>query len=128
MVAIIDWPRQAREALVIPANSSDRRKTIRRKVFLGGQILTGVTQPVPFVIADCLIKDISKDGARLTLRSDAPVPESMSLDIAAKHCILKAHLIWRSGDMAGVCFDGFDSGSKQSIPFEAMAASEQWHN
>ncbi len=113
---------------MVPANNKERRKSVRRKVFLGGKISTGVENPVPCVNSPCIIKDMTKDGARILLRSDSILPERLTVEIPAKECTLKARLMWRSGDMAGICFDGFDSGSKQSIPFEPVATDTGWRN
>ena len=111
---------------MIPANNNDRRVSVRRKVFLGGQVIIGADNPRPFDISPCIIKDLTKDGARIQVPSGANLPETISLEIPMKHCKFKARLVWRSGDFAGICFDGFDQGTAQTIPYEPMMINDKW--
>jgi hypothetical protein len=111
---------------VQPVDHNERRKTVRRKVFLGGKVVIGSSNPNPFSITPCLVKNITKDGARIQFPAGSNIPEKFSSEIPVKQCTMKARLIWLVGDYAGIRFDGFDQGTMESIPVEPKLINGQW--
>jgi hypothetical protein len=65
---------------------SERRSSARQKSFLKGQIIFNNRRSV----VECLIRDISADGARLILSQTGIVPDVIELYIPQKEETLRA--------------------------------------
>jgi hypothetical protein len=78
----------------------ERRKSSRTKSFLQGRIFYNRRRSS----VDCLVRDYSTIGARLTLSETVAVPELMELYIPNREEIRRARVEWRSGDEMGVSF------------------------
>ena len=78
----------------------DRRNGQRRRTFLGGKI----TFNASYCVIDCLIRDMSRNGARLAFSSTAIVPSHFDLLVPKHGLKLRAELIWRHADQVGVAF------------------------
>lgn len=85
---------------------AERRKSLRQRVFLGGKITTDLH----FEPFECVIRDLTIDGARLVMPANEKLPERFRLAIPAKECMMRVRSIWRSGKTIGVYFDGFEYG------------------
>jgi hypothetical protein len=59
-------------------------------------------------VVDCMIVDVSKEGARIASVSGASLPGSFTLADDAKSEIGVATVVWRTGNEVGVKFDGRD--------------------
>jgi len=68
------------------------------KSFLKGRINNGLTD------VDCLIRDISADGATLSFSEAITMPHVFELHIPLKKQVMRAQLDWRNGDEMGVSF------------------------
>jgi hypothetical protein len=79
---------------------SERRTSPRRKSFLRGCIYFNRNRSA----ADCLIRDISEQGARLIFSSTVAIPDIVDLYVPQKEQTLRAHVQWRHGDELGVAF------------------------
>lgn len=53
---------------------------------------------------DCLVRNISPDGAKLTFTNAAAVPDEFDLTLSEKHRCYHVRAIWRSPDTVGVEF------------------------
>lgn len=53
-------------------------------------------------IVECRIRDRSRDGARLQLDKDRPLPKSFVLTDGAARSLFRADLVWQVGRDAGV--------------------------
>ncbi|MCF1503391.1 MULTISPECIES: PilZ domain-containing protein [Afifella] len=53
---------------------------------------------------DCVVRDLSKGGAKLKVTNPVAVPESFELLLESDNVMLKAEVIWRKGDQVGVQF------------------------
>jgi hypothetical protein len=62
---------------------------------------------------DCVIRNISEDGAKLQLSGGAAIPIEFSLLIIKKEVTRQARITWRSGEEIGVEF--LRPGSSQRI-------------
>lgn len=78
----------------------ERRKLPRQKSFLRGCIYFNNRRTA----VDCLIRDITTDGARLVFSAAVSVPDVIELHIPQKEQTLRAHVEWRIGQEVGVAF------------------------
>lgn len=68
------------------------------KSFLKGRINNGLTD------VDCLIRDISANGATLNFSRTITMPAMVDLHIPLKKQTMRAQVDWRNGDEMGVSF------------------------
>jgi len=78
----------------------ERRRTPRQKSFLRGMIYFNNRRNA----VDCLIRDISPNGARLIFSDAVTTPDVLDLYIPQKEQTLRVHVVWRHGQEAGVAF------------------------
>jgi hypothetical protein len=78
----------------------ERRTSTRHKSFLQGRIYFNNRRSA----IDCLIRDISTGGAKLIFSQTASIPDVVELYIPQKDQTLRTHVVWRSGEEAGVAF------------------------
>jgi len=79
---------------------AERRHSTRQKSFLRGCVYFNKRRGV----VDCLVRDISDDGARLIFSAAVNVPDIVELYIPQKEQTLRARVQWRHGDELGVAF------------------------
>lgn len=79
---------------------TERRRVARQKSFLRGciQFNNGRNS------ADCLIRDISNYGARLTFSDSITTPDVVDVYIPQKEQTFRSNIIWRHGQEVGVAF------------------------
>lgn len=95
---------------------SERRKISRRKSFLRGRIYFNKHRNS----VDCLIRDISGEGARLIFSDAVSVPDIIDLYIPQKEQTLRAHVHWRFGEELGVTF----APTAEVVPEQLPAAED----
>jgi hypothetical protein len=78
----------------------ERRRAVRQKSFLRGCIQFNSGRNT----ADCLIRDISLYGARLTFSDSITTPDVIDVYIPQKEQTYRCHVIWRHGTELGVEF------------------------
>ena len=79
---------------------AERRGTPRQKSFLRGCIYFNNRRSV----FDCLIRDLTEDGARIIFSHTVNVPDVVELYIPQREQTLRAHVKWRRGDDVGLDF------------------------
>jgi hypothetical protein len=77
----------------------ERRKVIRRRVLKAGTVAFG-----QFGGIDCVVKNISPEGALLSVENSIGIPDSIILDIAADKFRRSATIVWRRQKSIGVRF------------------------
>ncbi len=77
----------------------DRRREQRWPAYLGGTI----TYSKRVAVLDCLVRNISPSGARLTIASGV-VPDAFDLHIPQQQVEYRVRMRWRSADAIGVEF------------------------
>ena len=78
----------------------DRRKDTRDKVLFGGVASHEVTPA-----KECVVRDLSENGARLEFKSGARLPkDQIQLAIARKGKSFLAKIIWWRDNIVGVAF------------------------
>jgi hypothetical protein len=75
----------------------DKRRAPRYPTFLAGQIQVGEGHPTP-----CVIRDLSRSGARLELHPEAAIPATFELRIMSREAAYTGKLVWRDQERAGV--------------------------
>lgn len=79
---------------------AERRGLPRQKSFLRGCIYFNNRRSV----LDCLVRDLSDDGARIIFSHTVNVPDVVELYIPQREQTLRAHVKWRRGDDVGLDF------------------------
>jgi hypothetical protein len=85
----------------------ERRAVARARTYLGGQVAFNVR----FSTMDCLVRNLSAAGAKLDFNGAAIIPDEVDLTIAKRDETLRARIVWRRGDEAGVVFRQLQPGS-----------------
>ncbi len=76
----------------------EHRKSERQKTYKGGSIYAGVA------VFDCIVRNLSPDGACLQIESDAGVPDNFTLIIKPEHLRRSCKVAWRASRKIGVRF------------------------
>src|SRR6185295_18868105 len=92
----------------------DRRISTRQKSFLQGRIYFNNRRSS----VDCLVRDVSEQGAKLVFSDAVSVPDVVELYLSNKEEVRRAKVQWRRGHEMGVGF-GFDDPADA----DAIAAS-----
>lgn len=92
----VEAPPGAAEAL----RSVDRRREPRLRVYRRGQIV------IPHLNAtiDCIVRDMSKSGARLRVDTPFVIPQEFELAIIGEHSRRSVELRWQKGNDFGVVY------------------------
>ena len=95
---------------------NERRINARQRSFLQGRIYFNQRRSS----LDCLIRDLSDDGAKLMASNSVALPEFVELHIPNKNVTYPAKVQWRTGDDIGVAFN-LENESPSVVP-DAPAA------
>jgi hypothetical protein len=79
---------------------AERRHSARQKSFLRGCVYFNKRRNA----IDCLIRDISSEGARIIFSDTVSVPDMVDLYIPQKEQTVRARVQWRHGDEIGLAF------------------------
>lgn len=96
---------------------SEHRREIRQRTFLKGRIVfnKGASS------MDCLVRDMSASGARLSLSETTTLPDAFELYIPQKEKTYRSSLAWRRADSVGITF--LDEAPPAPAPAAADEAS-----
>ncbi len=94
---------------------AERRRSPRQRSFLRGCIYFNQRRGA----VDCLIRDVSSDGARVIFSDAVSVPDIVELHIPQKERTLRARVQWRHGDEVGLAFTDAPAMSSAPAPAEA---------
>ena len=98
---------------------AERRLAKRQKSFLRGCLYFNKRRGA----VDCLIRDISGQGARVIFSDTVNVPDVVELYIPQKEQTVRAHVEWRHGDEIGLSFP--DAAGEPSAPPAAGDLAER---
>ncbi len=91
----------------------ERRKSIRKRTILGGVIAFNRRCSS----MNCVLRNLSPEGAKVVFDNTATVPDEFDLSINQQKRSLRARVIWRRVDQAGLMFlDASDADAP--IPLE----------
>ena len=83
------------------ATSDERRTLLRKRSFLQGRLYFNNRRSS----LDCLVRDISNQGAKLKVSDSVAIPEIVELHIPNKDETYRAKVQWRTGFEIGVTFE-----------------------
>ena len=89
---------------------AERRRSVRKKSFLRGCVYFNKRRGA----IDCLIRDISDQGARIIFSEAVNFPDVVDLYIPQKEQTVRAHVQWRRGDEVGLAFPDANSARATS--------------
>ena len=98
------------------ATSDERRTLLRKRSFLQGRLYFNNRRSS----LDCLVRDISDQGAKLKVSDSIAIPEFVELHIPNKDETYRAKVQWRTGFEIGVTFES-DQESPSIVPSAAPA-------
>lgn len=78
----------------------ERRNAPRLRTYLGAKISFDAN----YCVVDCLVRDLSRNGAKLVLSGTVILPAYFDLIVPKKGWKLRAELVWRDTDRVGVSF------------------------
>jgi hypothetical protein len=81
-------------------NGGDRRDKVRRRVYLGADIIIDSGLPS----ADCVVKNLSQAGANIFVGQQKMIPPCFALQVHKTGARHSATIVWRRGQEIGVCF------------------------
>jgi hypothetical protein len=87
-------------------DNGQRRRVARQKSFLRGCIYFNSRR----ASVDCLIRDISPQGARILISTSVNIPDTVELYIPQKAQTLRARVGWRHNEDIGLVFTEADLG------------------
>jgi len=93
------------------ATSDERRTLLRKRSFLQGRLYFNNRRSS----LDCLVRDISNQGAKLKVSDSVAIPEIVELHIPNKDETYRAKVQWRTGLELGVTFDS-DEEAPSIVP------------
>ncbi len=95
----------------------EQRRSTRKRTFLKGKILFNAGASS----MDCLVRDLSSEGARIELSETSTLPEVFDLHIQQKDATYRSTLRWRHEGLVGVTFGDHVVAP---VPPPAAAASD----
>ena len=95
----------------------ERRRSARTRSLLQGRVYYNHRR----ASVDCLVRDISEQGAKLKFSEAVAVPEVVELYIPNKNETHRARIQWRWGEEVGVAFGPDEMASPSLVP-DAPAA------
>lgn len=90
----------------------ERRSSARQKSFLQGRIYFNMRRSS----IDCLVRDISEEGAKLIFSDTVVIPDLVELYIPNKDEFHRARVHWRVGGEIGVQFEPETVSSPSLVP------------
>jgi hypothetical protein len=94
---------------------SERRAAARQKSFLKGCIYFNNRRSA----FDCLVRDISAQGAKLVFSDALSTPDTFDLYIPQKEQTLAARVTWRHGGEIGIVFPNAAQADDPAHPADA---------
>jgi hypothetical protein len=84
----------------VQQKSADQRRAPRLRALMGAKILFNQGNSS----LDCLIRDISEGGARLSASQAVTLPDEFELFIPQKNATFRVRMVWRRSEGVGVSF------------------------
>src|SRR5262245_30791039 len=110
------WGSTRNPGAPMSTTSDERRTRARQRSFLQGRLYFNNRRSS----LDCLVRDISSQGAKLKVSDSVAIPEIVELHIPHKDETYRAKVQWRTGFEIGVTFDG-DEEAPSIVPGAASA-------
>ncbi len=98
----------------------ERRRLARSRTFYGGVMAFNARQST----MDCVVRDFSSAGAKVTFANPSAVPDAVELTIAHKKHTFRARVVWRRRDEAGVAF--LEEAAAVPVPADWARRLRRW--
>jgi hypothetical protein len=92
----------------------ERRKTPRLRSLLSGRVSFNQRQST----LDCVVRNISDDGALLLISESIALPTAFDLEIPQRQRSYNARLRWRAGERIGVVFEMQGAETAEVVPLD----------
>ncbi|WP_322517422.1 PilZ domain-containing protein [Rhodopseudomonas palustris] len=79
----------------------ERRSSLRRRVYYGGRLAFQARTAT----IDCVVRNLSAEGAQIEFDNPAAVPDRMELVIARQSIAYLGRIVWRRQNRAGLRLD-----------------------
>ncbi|HRF10115.1 MAG TPA: PilZ domain-containing protein [Xanthobacteraceae bacterium] len=99
----------------------DRRLKPRNRTFLQGRVFYNNRRQS----ADCIIRELTEEGARLSFTDPVGLPHAFELNIPNRDQTLRVETIWNHGIEVGVRFDKPVSHSEPHEPAAEQSLAER---
>lgn len=100
----------------------ERRHTPRHRTFLQGRVFYNSRRQS----ADCIIRELTDDGARLSFTDPVALPHAFELHIPNRDQTLRVETVWNHGTDVGVSFARAEAHAPATLaPAAPAAMSEQ---
>jgi hypothetical protein len=83
-----------------PTDMDDRRHQPRHRTFLQGRVFYNNRRST----ADCIIRELTDDGARLSFTDRVTLPHAFELHIPNRDATYRVETVWNHGEEVGVTF------------------------
>jgi PilZ domain len=100
---------------------SERRHAGRRKSFLRGVVYFNNKNGG----LNCIVRDLSGDGARIIFSENVTLPEAIDLHIVQKKQTRRARVTWRRGSEIGLGFGAAKVEPAAAEPLDAPALAKR---
>ena len=94
--------------------NTERRRNSRLRTLLGGRVCFNRRQST----LDCLVRNMSDDGALLVLSDAVALPAAFELEIQQRQRSYNARVRWRHGEHVGIAFEAQAAGSGDIVPLD----------
>ena len=84
---------------------TERRRHPRLRTYIGAQIVFNQRRSV----LDCLVRNLTVDGARVEFTNTALVPEAFDLIMPYRNEVRRVRVRWRAQDAAGLALEPLDA-------------------
>ena len=104
-----------------PIDMDERRHTPRHRTFLQGRVFYNNRRQS----ADCIIRELTDDGARLSFTDPVALPHAFELHIPNRDQTLRVETAWNHGTDVGVSFGKIEVHSSATLAPAAHAAPHE---
>ena len=102
----------------------ERRKSTRRRTFLGGVIAFQGR----YATLDCTIRNLSEAGARIAIDGSALLPDEFDFTITRNDRTVRARVVWRTTAAAGLALAGANTASIVTLDWARRLRSQEAEN
>ena len=105
-----------------PINMDERRHMPRHRTFLQGRVFYNSRRQS----ADCIIRELTDEGARLSFTDPVALPHAFELHIPNRDQTLRVETVWNHGTDVGVSFARMEAHAPATLaPSASPVPNEQ---
>jgi hypothetical protein len=104
-----------------PTDMEDRRNYPRHRTFLQGRVYYNNRRST----ADCIIRELTDDGARLSFTDPVTLPHAFELHIPNRDQTYRVETVWNHGEEVGVTFGKHEAPLAPAMGGQDASLSER---